>query len=169
VQESGSSHLMSHEDASQAIGPVQVPAALQPMLQLLPVHAMRLVHEPAPVQSIAHALARLQSIAAVHDPAPVHVTAHGMPGGHTTGLVQVPAAMQLMAHVPSGLQVPKPASAHTDGHTAAASIVRASGDVVPASTPSPMLSLFCAAPVSFDGELASSLAASPGLGSSSAS
>lgn len=133
VHESAFSHLMSHEDASHVMSPVQLPAPLQPTLQSLPLHAVALVHDPAPTQSIVQALARAQSMPAVQEPAPVHVTAHGMPGGHTTGAVHVPAATQSMAQVPPSSQVPIPASPQSAGQTAAASRVRASVPASPAS------------------------------------
>ena len=131
---SGCSQRMSHEDASQTMVPVQVPAALQPTLQPLPLQAMGPVHAPAPRQSIAHELARVQSIAAVHAPAPVQVTAQGIPTGHAIGPVQVPAATHSTVQVPAGSQVPTPASTQSAGHTSAASLVCASRASTPASS-----------------------------------
>ena len=126
VQESGFSHLMSHDGASQTMGPVQVPAAKQPTLHSLPLHEIRPVHEPAPMQLMLHELAAVQSIADVHEPAPVQVTVHGMPGGQTMGPVQVPAAVHATAQVPPSSHVPRPASAQSVGHTSAASLAHGS-------------------------------------------
>jgi hypothetical protein len=127
VQESGLVQWMSHDAAVHEIPPVQVPAALQPRLQRLPPHAIPCVHEPAPVHVMSHLLDALQSIVDVHEPAPVQVTAQGIPAGQTMGPVHVLAAMHVTVHVPTGSQVPTPASAQMDGHAATASTVDRSG------------------------------------------
>ena len=126
VQESGFSHLMSHDCASHTMGPVQVPAARHPTLHSLPLHEIRPVHAPAPMQLMAHELAAVQSIDDVHAPAPVQVTVHGMPAGHTMGPVQLPAAVHATAQLPPSSHVPRPASAHSVGHTSAASLAHGS-------------------------------------------
>jgi hypothetical protein len=116
-------HWISHVVAVQKIGPVHapVPVPTHPKLQESPAHRMLLVHERAPMQSMAQVLADWQSICPVHDPAPTHVTAHGMPAGQTMGVVQVPAAVHVTVHVPASSHTPTPASAQILGHTAAAS------------------------------------------------
>lgn len=136
VQESGFLHRISHDGASHRIAPVHVPAPVHATLHLLPLHAIRLVHAPAPMQLMSQELALVQSTTDVHDPAPVQVTVHGIPGGQTMGSVQVPAAVQSMAHVPAVSHVPTPASAHREGHAAAASIPCASLAPASASTAS---------------------------------
>ena len=77
------------------------------------------------------------------------------------GPVQVPAAVHPTAQVPSGSQVPRPASAQTEGHAAAASLVGASPASASDGWPSP------ASPASTSGESPSpasiaTLASSPG-------
>ena len=122
---------MSHDAAVHVIAPVQVPAALHWRLQWLPLQAIPCVHEPAPVHVMSQALAPRQSIVDVHEPPPVQVTEQGMPAGQTMGPVHVPAAVQVTEHVPAGSQVPTPASAQIEGHTAAASIEGASAASLP--------------------------------------
>ena len=113
---------MSQLAASQPTRPVHEPAPVHARLQELPPHAIDPVHEPAPMHWMTQALAAVQSIAAVHEPAPVQVTRQGMPAGQATGPVQVPAAVQATPHVPLGSHVPRPASAHREGHAPEASM-----------------------------------------------
>jgi hypothetical protein len=113
------------------MGPVHVSAATQPTLQVLPLQVIRFVHEPAPTQLMAQELAAVQSMVDAHEPAPTQVIAHGTPGGQTIGPGHVPAAVHVTVQVPAWSHVPTPASAHTEGHTSAASRVFASP--VPAS------------------------------------
>lgn len=117
---------MSHDDASHTIGPVHVSDAAHATLHVLPLHATRCAHEPAPRQLMLHELAALQSIVPAHEPVPTQVTTHGMPGGQTMGARHVPACVHAIVQVPLGSHVPRPASAQREGHTSAASIPRAS-------------------------------------------
>lgn len=136
-------HLMSQDCASQTICPVQVPApsaeSPQATLQVSPEQTMGPVHEPSPTQAMLHERAEVQSTVEVHAPAPTQLTVHGIPGGQTRVDVQEPAPWQSMVHVPAGSQVPTPASAQIEGHTAAASIRGPASASDPASVEAPSL------------------------------
>lgn len=115
-------HRTSHdEEASQPIIPAHALAPLHVTLQSLPLHSILPAQEPVPAQLIWQELAFVQSIDELHEPAPRQSTTQGMPGGQTTETSHAPGAEQPTMHVPSGLHVPRPASAHDRGQSAAAS------------------------------------------------
>jgi hypothetical protein len=144
------------------IGPAHVFAAVQAILHLLPLHAIRCLQAPAPIQSTSHWLALLQSMVDAHEPAPVHVTLQGMPVGQTIGSRHVAAAVHVTPHVPTESHVPSPASAQIFGHASTALIgvvsAASASDVLPSLDVLPSPPPLASRPVSSSLVLPSSVA-----------
>lgn len=121
----------SHDVALQAIAPAHELSAPHATLQSLPLHPILPEHEPVPPQLIWHEVALVQSIGPLHELAPRQSTLHGMPGGQISGPSHALGEVQPRVQVPSRPHVPRPASAHSDGHDSAALLAASPSELPP--------------------------------------